>query len=132
MIAASSEAEIGISRGEYPFGAAVCSSDGEQITVACDTVISTNNPSAHAEVDAIKSTCNALVGASQASAKKAGHEDLGIIGRELAERFFVKPNIRESILGNQCVSLLLMRFISGEYRLTVRISRWQMSSGARG
>ncbi len=50
----------GVQRGETPFGAAVCRPDGELISVACNTVTSTHNPSAHAEVNAIAQACISL------------------------------------------------------------------------
>lgn len=47
-------ASDGVDRGEYPFGAAVCSCDGRIVAVATNTVVSTNNATAHGEVNAIK------------------------------------------------------------------------------
>ena len=47
-------ARDGVAKGEFPFGAAVCSSSGQVVSVANNTVATTNNPSAHGEVNAIK------------------------------------------------------------------------------
>jgi tRNA(Arg) A34 adenosine deaminase TadA len=43
----------GVERGENPFGAAICQPDGSVISATCNTVNSTHNPLAHAEVNAI-------------------------------------------------------------------------------
>ena len=43
----------GVERGENPFGAAIYRSDGAIVCATCNTVNSTHNPLAHAEVNAI-------------------------------------------------------------------------------
>ncbi len=53
MKAALAAAEAGVRVGENPFGAAIYEPEGTQIVVAHNTVVSTNNASAHAEVNAI-------------------------------------------------------------------------------
>ncbi|MDA8744338.1 nucleoside deaminase [Rubripirellula amarantea] len=60
MKAALAEAERGTENGEHPFGAAIYTPEGEQLSVACNTVCSTNNPAAHAEVNAIAAACQAI------------------------------------------------------------------------
>jgi len=60
MKVALNEGEAGTKRGENPFGAAIYGPDGELVTAACNTVASTCNPSAHAEVNAIAAACQSL------------------------------------------------------------------------
>lgn len=50
----------GVERGENPFGAGVFSTDGGAVAIACNSVVSTTNPSAHAEVNAIAAACREL------------------------------------------------------------------------
>ncbi|MGB7347224.1 MAG: nucleoside deaminase [Pirellulaceae bacterium] len=60
MKAALDAGESGVQEGENPFGAAIYQAQGREIVVACNTVNSTNNPSAHAEVNAIAAACASL------------------------------------------------------------------------
>ena len=50
----------GVDRGEYPFGAGVFSIQGRELAISCNTVVSTNNPTAHAEINAIAAACQVL------------------------------------------------------------------------
>ncbi len=52
--------EAGTKAGESPFGAAIYRPDGTQVSVAHNTVVSTHNPSAHAEVNAIAAASQRL------------------------------------------------------------------------
>lgn len=45
----------GVKTGENPFGAAIYQPDGTRVNVAHNTVMSTKNPTAHAEINAIVS-----------------------------------------------------------------------------
>ncbi len=140
MRRALAAAKDGIAVGENPFGAAIYHPSGEQIAVACNTVNSTDNASAHAEVNAIALACKSLrssnlsglwllstaepcpmcmaaaanagirliaFGAIQAAVKEAGYGDLGISGRQLIEHFNEKFQVVGSVLGNECLALLL-------------------------
>lgn len=53
MKSALAAGEAGVKNGENPFGAAIYQPDGVRIVVAHNTVISTKNPTHHAEVNAI-------------------------------------------------------------------------------
>ncbi|WP_236621128.1 nucleoside deaminase [Rhodopirellula sallentina] len=140
MKSALAVAEEGVQKGENPFGAAIVSPSGEPIAVAHNTARSTNNPSAHAEVNAIANACEKLqqrdlsghwlaataepcpmclsaaalagirhiaFGANQVVVKEAGYGGLGITGRELAKLFACEIDLRGSVLGNECIALLL-------------------------
>ncbi|TWU10111.1 nucleoside deaminase [Allorhodopirellula heiligendammensis] len=50
----------GVQAGENPFGAAIFAVDGTQVVAANNTVNSTNNPAAHAEVNAIADASRSL------------------------------------------------------------------------
>ncbi|MCM2374480.1 nucleoside deaminase [Aporhodopirellula aestuarii] len=140
MKAALKSAEEGVERGENPFGAAIFSPGGEQVAVAHNTARSTNNPSAHAEINAITEACKTLgsrnlqgcwlastaepcpmcmsasvlagirhiaFGANQIVVSEAGYGGLGVTGRELAQMFSCDVDVRGSVLGNDCITLLL-------------------------
>lgn len=53
-------AEIGVAAGQSPFGAAVFSPAGELIVLEHNRVKELLDPSAHAEVTAIRSTCRTI------------------------------------------------------------------------
>lgn len=55
MKSALAAGEAGVKMGENPFGAALYQPDGVRITVAYNTVMSTKNPTGHAEINAIAS-----------------------------------------------------------------------------
>ncbi|EMI43091.1 nucleoside deaminase [Rhodopirellula sp. SWK7] len=140
MKAALAIAEEGVRHGENPFGAAIYRPDGEQVAVAHNTARSANNPSAHAEINAIAAACKQLgkrdlsgcwlattaepcpmclsatalagirhiaFGANQVVVSEAGYGGLGINGRELAKLFSCDIDMRGSVLGNDCIALLL-------------------------
>ncbi|TWU58268.1 nucleoside deaminase [Rubripirellula reticaptiva] len=60
MKVALQKGKQGVQRGERPFGAAIYRLTGEEVAVTCNTVFSTNNPAAHAEVNAITQACQSL------------------------------------------------------------------------
>lgn len=61
MIAASEEAEATMQKGYGgPFGAAIADSNGKIICVAANRVIELNDPTAHAEINAIRTACSIL------------------------------------------------------------------------
>lgn len=60
MKAALAAGEAGTQVGENPFGAAIYRPDGRLISATHNTVVSTGNPSAHAEVNAIAAACQSL------------------------------------------------------------------------
>lgn len=43
-----------------PFGACITDSDGNIISTGCNQVLKNNDPTAHAEINAIRSACNKL------------------------------------------------------------------------
>jgi len=53
-------AKEGTDRGENPFGAGVFSPGGKALAIACNRVVSTNNVTAHAELNAIAEACHQL------------------------------------------------------------------------
>ena len=53
-------AKDGVTHGEHPFGAGVFSIEGLSIALAHNEVVSTINPSAHAEMNAIAKACRRL------------------------------------------------------------------------
>lgn len=54
------EGKQGVQRGERPFGAAIYRWTGEEIAASCNTSVSTGNPAAHAEVNAITQAFQSL------------------------------------------------------------------------
>ena len=58
----------GVAHGEYPFGAAICRPTGQVVAAASNTVASTKNAAAHAEVNAIK-----IAGQELESSDLSGH-----------------------------------------------------------
>ena len=60
MEAALAQARAAAARGEVPVGAVVVSADGEVIAQAGNRVMQDRDPSAHAEVLAIRQACAAL------------------------------------------------------------------------
>ena len=60
MNVALKRGQDGVERGEHPFAAAIYGPDGKLIAAECNTVGSTKNPSAHAEVNAISAACQSL------------------------------------------------------------------------
>ncbi|TWT75201.1 nucleoside deaminase [Allorhodopirellula solitaria] len=60
MKAALADGQAGVQAGENPFGAAVYLPSGRQIAVAHNTAVSDTNPTAHAEVNAIRIACQSL------------------------------------------------------------------------
>lgn len=51
----------GVSQGEGgPFGAVVVDADGKVLSGSCNRVLSLNDPTAHAEVEAIREACRAI------------------------------------------------------------------------
>ncbi|MBI4718689.1 MAG: nucleoside deaminase [Planctomycetes bacterium] len=60
MNAAVAVAERGMSAGQSPFGAAIGRTDGSLIVAAHNTVRADGDPTAHAEVNAIRAACRIL------------------------------------------------------------------------
>lgn len=50
----------GVAKGQSPFAAAIYAADGAQLSLECNTVARTNQPSRHAEVKAIDAACREL------------------------------------------------------------------------
>ena len=111
MQAALAEASKAMAAGEFPYGAVVVAGNGEIIACAQDRVVRDNDPTMHAEIEAVRAAIrilgpdlsgHALVSNVEACAMCAtaawwAHIDLVAYGISQAELFAIRPDSMEEV-----------------------------------
>lgn len=111
MQAALAEAGKAAAAGEFPYGAVVVASNGEIIAGAQDRVVRDNDPTMHAEIEAVRAAIrilgpdlsgHALVSNVEACAMCAtaawwAHIDLVAYGISQADLFAIRPDSMEEV-----------------------------------
>lgn len=111
MQAALAEASNAEAAGEFPYGAVVVASTGEIIACAQDRVVRDNDPTMHAEIEAVRAAIrvlgpdlsgHALVSNVEACAMCAtaawwAHIDLVAYGISQAKLFAIRPDSMEEV-----------------------------------
>lgn len=111
MRAAFEEADKAVAAGEFPYGAVIVADNGEIVARAQDRVVRDNDPTMHAEIEAVRAAIrvlgpdlsgHALVSNVEACAMCAtaawwAHMDLVAYGISQADLFRIRPDSMEEI-----------------------------------